>query len=317
MALRHGTLLEEGVIAAVIHCDLVLRLVELHHGGDAAGEELTVVGHQDGSSAETEHEFLEPRQPVQVEVVGRFIEQDHVEAAQQQGCERHPGQLAAGECSGRCCRVDGIGHIGEDRQHALIEVGGAGGHPVIEGRRVSVIRPRCSGAERLRRSLQGGSRRRRPCAAPKVRRHRFATVPLVFLGEPADEGVGRRRAHRTSQWRVHSREQLEQRRLAGTIGADHADHIARRNSEIEVGEEGPVSVAAGQCLGHEGCSHSSILGRGHATGVQAGGTRRSDGRTGRRKSGHCEACCGSCSQPNGGQLLEQAKRAKCPHHRAG
>ncbi len=65
-------------------------------GGDAV-EEPAVVGDDDGAAGEGEQRLLERAQRVDVEVVGRLVEQQHVAAAAQQLGEVQAVALAAGE----------------------------------------------------------------------------------------------------------------------------------------------------------------------------------------------------------------------------
>ena len=130
-------LLEVGLVAAVVDRDGVLREVELDDAGHAAGEELAVVRDEHDAAALALHEGLEPVEPGEVEVVGRLVEQHDVEAAQQQRGERHPGSLAAGERGHGGVRADVEAEVGQHRRDAVVEVGGAGGQPVVEGERNS------------------------------------------------------------------------------------------------------------------------------------------------------------------------------------
>jgi hypothetical protein len=84
VAAGHLPLLQVRLVAAAVRVDLVLGEVELDHPGDGAGEELPVVADQHGGGSQVGDEPLQPAQAVQVEVVGRLVEQHHVVPAEQQ-----------------------------------------------------------------------------------------------------------------------------------------------------------------------------------------------------------------------------------------
>ncbi len=62
-----------------------------------AVEEPAVVRDHDGAAGEVEQRLFERTQGVDVEVVGRLVEQQHVAAALQELCEVHAVALTAGE----------------------------------------------------------------------------------------------------------------------------------------------------------------------------------------------------------------------------
>ena len=63
-------------------------LVELEHPRHRALEEGAVVAHDDDAAREFVEERLESFEPGEVEVVGRLVEQEHVEPAEQDRGER-------------------------------------------------------------------------------------------------------------------------------------------------------------------------------------------------------------------------------------
>src|SRR5450759_5998406 len=90
-------LVEVGAVAAPVDADPLLREVELDDAVHGAGEELAVMAHDDDACPQTGDELLEPREPVEVEVVGRFVEQEYVVAAQQERRQPGPRRLPAGQ----------------------------------------------------------------------------------------------------------------------------------------------------------------------------------------------------------------------------
>ena len=73
------------------------ELVDLHHVRDGAFQERSVVTDDHAASAHAGDEPLQPGQPIQVEVVGRFVEQDHVEPREEERRETNSCRFATGE----------------------------------------------------------------------------------------------------------------------------------------------------------------------------------------------------------------------------
>ena len=71
--------------------------VQLEHSGDGAVEERAVMGDDDDSCARPCHEALQPVEPLEVEVVGRLVEQEDVEAREQDRRESRARSLSSGE----------------------------------------------------------------------------------------------------------------------------------------------------------------------------------------------------------------------------
>src|SRR5579863_5559043 len=74
--------------------DVAVALEGQHVGGDAVEEE-AVVADDDGAAGEVEQSLLQRAQRVDIEVVGRLVEQKKVRAAFQHLGEMHPVALAA------------------------------------------------------------------------------------------------------------------------------------------------------------------------------------------------------------------------------
>ena len=70
-------------------------LADLDDAVDGAVEEGAVVRDDDDRAGQTGHEALEPVEAGEVEVVGGLVEQEHVEAREQDGGERGPRRLTA------------------------------------------------------------------------------------------------------------------------------------------------------------------------------------------------------------------------------
>ena len=168
--------------------------------------------HDHQRRVEAEDEPLQPVEAVEVEVVGRLVEQEDVEPGQQQGGELGAGGLAARQTGDLAVeRRGGQAEVGGHRGDAGVEVGPAERHPAVEGGGVAVgggacprrparrsprrgwprpRRPRCAGRASPARSRRGtgralaaGSRRWRPAVpGARSRRRRGAGRPARAAG---------------------------------------------------------------------------------------------------------------------------------------
>ena len=131
-----GPLVEVGVPAALVAGERVLVVVDLGHRGDrrsrkARSCDTTMTGR------EAEDEPLEPVEAVEVEVVGRLVEQEHVEPGEQQRGELGAGGLAARQAgTGRSSSARARPRSSADRGGPGVEVGAAERHPAVERERV-------------------------------------------------------------------------------------------------------------------------------------------------------------------------------------
>ena len=144
-------------------------LVDLEHARDRALEEGAVVRDDHGAAGALGDEALQPCQAVEVEVVGRLVEQQDVEAREQDRGQRGARRLAAGERDGLEVEQGGIEpEVAQDGLRALLEVAAAEREPGLEA-------PRRSGPPRRARRPPGRAwrpRTRASAAATPVRRAR-------------------------------------------------------------------------------------------------------------------------------------------------
>src|SRR6266545_2494703 len=90
-----ATLLDVGVVAAAVLAETVADQVQLGHPRGGGRQERPVVAHQHDPAADpapgpgggplADQETFQPVEPGEVEVVGRLVEQEHVEAGEQDG----------------------------------------------------------------------------------------------------------------------------------------------------------------------------------------------------------------------------------------
>ena len=145
------------------------ELVELEHVGDGAGEERAVVADEHDAGAEPGDPPLEPVEPGEVEVVRRLVEQEDVEAREQQRGQPRPGRLAARQRDGRL--VEQPGREPEVRPHLAdpcVEVGAAEGQPLVERDGVAVVGSGVRRRQRGRGGVQLDGRREHARAARQV-----------------------------------------------------------------------------------------------------------------------------------------------------
>ena len=128
---------------------------------DRPVEEDAVVRDDDEPAREPVDEALEPVEPVEVEVVRRLVEQEHVEARQQDRRQRGPRRLAAGERRRLLVERDGEPELGARRARPRLEIAAAEREEALERGRVARrgSRPRCA-------ARRPPPPRRRRCAAP-------------------------------------------------------------------------------------------------------------------------------------------------------
>ena len=167
-------------------------LVELEHAVDRPVEERAVVRHHDDAAVQLGEERFEQVEPGEVEVVGRFVEEEHVEAGEEDRGEGSPCGLAARHRGHR--HVEELGRQTDAVDHGRgprVEVGCPEREVAIECRGVHVV-----GAGRRRRSDASVVASNAACASvTPVRRaeegaQRLARVPVGFLRQEADGGGG-------------------------------------------------------------------------------------------------------------------------------
>lgn len=252
---RGVALLQVGLVTAAVQGDLLLDEVEFEDLGDGAAEELAVVADDDGARAQSGDEALQALQAVQVEVVGRLVEQEDVVAGQEQRGESGAGRLAAGQGGHRLVEADaeaeGVGDLGG----AFVEVGASEVEPAFQAVRIGVVRAGRSVDEGLRRLVHHALGLVHARAAREEVPDGLALPAFRFLWQVSD-GRGRRGELQLALLRgEQTGEQAQQGGLARAVGADEPDHVTGSDDEVESGEEGAVAVSGGEVLGDEGGSH--------------------------------------------------------------
>jgi hypothetical protein len=178
-------------------------------GGDAV-EEPAIVADDDGAAGEGEQRVLEVAQGVDVEVVGRLVEQQQVAALFDQLGEVDAVALAAGQHADLLLLVGAV-EVELADVGAGVDVAAADAEDLLTAGDL-LIDATCRG-----RARRGSGRRG---DVDRLADLELAAVGLLLAGDHA-----------------------KQRRLAGAVGADDADDAALRQGEVQVVEEQAVAEA--------------------------------------------------------------------------
>ena len=236
--------------------DPVRPRVDLDDPRHDAVEERAVVRDDDEAAGPPQQEPLEPVEPVEVEVVRRLVEQQHVEAREEDRREREPGRLTAGELRRRPVEVDVEAELGADGACARVEVAAAERQEPVERVRVWVARGRIrreGGGEVGERPLRLGD----PGAAREVVADRLVRLCVRLLRQVADRKRRRRARHRP---RVRAPRGPLRAGAASTCprrsGRRDRGAARRRSSAyaVEDGAGAVVSGDAGELDSHAGTS---------------------------------------------------------------
>ena len=220
---------------------MVALEVDLGDAGGVVGQQRPVVADEDDAGVGAVEEPAEPLQPVEVEVVGRLVEQQHVEAGQQ-----HRGQvdlhlLPTGQLADRpLLNPAGQAEIGQHLRHPHVVVvaaqrqqAGQGSVVGLElGRTGRVLQRRQRGVERRFRHGQAG-------APPKVGGSRFPFERIDLLGEVPDGERRRRPLYRPRRWGLEAGQDAQQRRLPRAVAAQHPDAAAGVDRQVDPVEHHP------------------------------------------------------------------------------
>ncbi len=177
-------------------------------------------------------EALEPVEPVEVEVVRRLVEQQDLEAREQDRREPGPRRLAAGERRRLLVERDREPELGARRSGSRLEVGAPEREEALERGGVGLGAPDGGVALDVRFGLGDAG------AAGQVREQRLAGAPVVLLRQVPDGQRGGRSLDAALVRLVEPAEQPEQRRLAGPVGADETEPRARPERQVDVVENG-------------------------------------------------------------------------------
>ena len=200
---------------------------DLDDAVDRPVEEVAVVRDEHDAGGQAAQEALEPREPGEVEVVRRLVEQEHVEAGEQDRGERRAGGLAAGQGAHLAVRAAAEPDVVEHRGRAGVEVLAAEREEAVErvgvgaGELVLVGEPRGELVHLLLGRADAGAPR-------EVAADGLAGAGLELLRQVADRAGA---DHPAGVGRLQAGEHAQQRRLADPVRADDADAVARGDDE--------------------------------------------------------------------------------------
>ncbi|MCY1214074.1 hypothetical protein D9M72_258780 [compost metagenome] len=227
-----------------------LAAVQLQDPFGGVIEEVAVVGHGHHGAREARQELLQPVHRLRIQVVGRFVEQQHVGARQQQAAQRHAALFTAGEMFDlrvprrQAQRVGGdlqlqLGVVAVARGQDGFVLGLIGGQRVEVGVRLGIGRiDLVELLARLEHAAQGLFHRLA---------HGLLGVELRLLRQVADVQVRHRRGLALDLL-VEAGHDLEQRGLARAVQAQHAD--------LGAGEERQRDVLQDVTLGRNDLAHA-------------------------------------------------------------
>ncbi len=155
----------------------------------------------------------QPRDRLDVEVVGRLVQQQDVEVGQQRSSERDPAALPSGESGDRAVEVETDEQVADDLARLRIRrplvLGALSDDDVADGRGLVEV----------------------------VVLTDHAPVQPAVVSEPAVVG------------RLQAGQDAQQRRLAVTVATDDADPVAVLDPEAHVAQQRPDAVGLGDALG--------------------------------------------------------------------
>ncbi len=194
-----------------------------------------------GRALEGPQERLEPREAGEVEVVRRLVEQEDVEAAENDRGKSRTRSLAAGEARERTIDVCGEAELGERRRRPHLEIAAAAREEGVE-RLVVLDRQLRLGREQLGEVVHARRGGRDARAAREVREQRLTRERVALLGQVADRERRRQAPHGAAIRHLQGREQPQQRRLADAVRPHEPDARVRRHDEVDVRENDLTSV---------------------------------------------------------------------------
>ena len=223
LLLPTGPALQVGVVAAVVH--IAGAAIELQDPGGDAVQEVAVVGDQDQASAVLGQPVLEPGDRVDVEVVGRLVQDQQVGTGHQRPGQGHPLGLPTRQRRRR--RVEQRAQtqpIGHGRRFPVLG-------PVAAGQRVADARPAQHAGpvpgQRPGRPDRAARSRPRARSSPDMMDNKRRLAAAVETDDPPPVTFG------------HGQRDVREERSTGAAGGDAVDVEEDHRSNV-----GAVPVTA-------------------------------------------------------------------------
>ncbi len=230
--------------------------VDLEHRGDRPLQKRPVVGDRHHAYGQPLEKTLETVEPVEVQVVGRLVEQEHVELRQQDSGHRRPRCFASRQRGRLLVEKSGPEpQLGPEGSDPALQVGASKGHPALERLCVPQVILRLPAGHGRGGGIQVGVGRPDPGATDQEVAHRLTGMSLGLLGQIAHRRRRGRQHHRSCLQRLETGEGAQQCRLARAIGRHHADTAAGRDSETDSIENELVTEGDGEIAGDEDSGH--------------------------------------------------------------
>ncbi len=263
MAGRDLALGQEGVPATGEQGQPMAELIELRDMGDRAAQELAVVAHDRDRRRLIEHPPLQTGKSVEIEIVGRFVQQIHVEVGEQQRGESDSGRLATRQRGHRLFEQSILqAELGPHRPDPRVEVGAAQRQPAIERIRVAIVGAEIAPGKCNGGAIQLGRGRGDPRAPTEELTHGFVVTAFGLLGEIADR-CGRRHGHDGARIeRLEARQHAQQGGLAHSVRADEAHTPSWRELQLGIIEHDRAAERQCEVAGMQrGGRHEVLLKR--------------------------------------------------------
>ena len=224
-------------VAALVDGQGTCHRIQLEDARDRLIEEAAVVGHDQHGTREGRQIPLQPADAVQVEVVGRLVQQQDGGTRQQHPGQHHAGrlparQLAEARAVGQAGDADVAAHLVDrvaeapsvQRLVAVLERA-VGGHRGLVARRHRRF-------QRPHLAVGGVDLAGRPAQVLPQRQIRIGRL-LLEVGD----AVGVAHADAAGVRPAPARQQAQQRRLADAVGADQTYPVAVSEDEGDIVEE--------------------------------------------------------------------------------
>jgi hypothetical protein len=239
--------------------------VDLGDAGGVVGQERPIVAHEDDAGVGVAEEPAQALEAVEVEVVGRLVQEEDVEAGQQHGGQVDLHLLAAGELRHR--PVHSVGRDAEVGQHLgdphVVVVAAEGQQPgqggVVGGKLRRARRP----FQRRQRGVEGRLRSGQAGTAPEVSGRRLAVEGVDLLGQVADGQRSRGPLHRPRRRGLETGQDAQERRFPGAVAAQDPDAAARVDRQVDPVEH---QTRAAHHRHIAGCEHRLRLKEGRPAG---------------------------------------------------
>ena len=229
-------------------------------------QEVAIMGDRHDGAGVARQELFQPLHRLGVEVVGRFVEQQHVRLLQQQAAQRHAALLTTGQLSDHGIPRRQAQCIGGHVQLVFQGVRVAGGQDRLQallflGQRVEV--GAFLGIGQVHRVQRGLGLQHFAHAFLDRFTHGLGRVQFRFLRQVANLDA-RLRARFALEIGVHAGHDLQHGGLAGAVQAQQADLRAREEGQRDVLDDLPLGR---DHLGH--AVHGVDVLRGHEVSVGA------------------------------------------------